>query len=235
MKSNIEMSERNSALFPDMRSELLDRKIPIRLISSKHGVPPYVLYHYRKHLSLNASYKPHNRNREVGNRYGSYTVVSFDNSNEGRLKYICRCDCGTTKSVFLSNLRNGYTKSCRRCGINSRGGHHNWKGHGEISGQRWYHICRLARMQTEPMSITLQHIWELFLSQDRRCALSRLPISFAKHWGMAWTASLDRIDSSRGYVIGNVQWLHADVNRMKTDLPQSRFLQLVKLIAENVK
>lgn len=47
------------------------------------------------------------------------------------------------------------------------------------------------------------------------------------------TASLDRIDSSKGYVEGNVQWVHKDVNYIKQDLEESYFKKLCKLITEN--
>jgi hypothetical protein len=47
------------------------------------------------------------------------------------------------------------------------------------------------------------------------------------------TASLDRIDSSKGYCEDNVQWVHKDINRMKNTFDQDYFISLCKLIAEN--
>ena len=38
------------------------------------------------------------------------------------------------------------------------------------------------------------------------------------------TASLDRIDSSKGYTIDNVQWVHKKVNMMKKDMSDSEFI-----------
>jgi len=37
---------------------------------------------------------------------------------------------------------------------------------------------------------------------------------------------LDRIDSKLGYVRGNVQWIHKDLQTMKWDLPEDRFIRL---------
>lgn len=39
------------------------------------------------------------------------------------------------------------------------------------------------------------------------------------------TASLDRIDSSLGYIEGNVQWINKEINYMKMDLPQDKFIE----------
>lgn len=46
--------------------------------------------------------------------------------------------------------------------------------------------------------------------------------------------SLDRIDSKKGYVVGNVQWVHKDINRMKNTFPQDYFIQVCKQIAAKV-
>ena len=45
------------------------------------------------------------------------------------------------------------------------------------------------------------------------------------------TASLDRIDSSKGYVPGNIQCVHKDINALKTDFSEERFLELIHMIA----
>ena len=45
------------------------------------------------------------------------------------------------------------------------------------------------------------------------------------------TASLDRIDSDGAYTIDNVQWIHKDINRMKSNLKQENFIEYCRLIA----
>lgn len=47
------------------------------------------------------------------------------------------------------------------------------------------------------------------------------------------TASLDRIDSTKGYVEENVQWVHKDVNFMKSNLTEQRFKELISKIYHN--
>ena len=66
----------------------------------------------------------------------------------------------------------------------------------------------------------------MFLNQERRCALSGVPISFEDH-----TASLDRIANAVGYVKGNVQWLHKHVNMGKRDISQEVFIQMCRDVA----
>ena len=49
------------------------------------------------------------------------------------------------------------------------------------------------------------------------------------------TASLDRIDSTKGYIEGNVQWVDKIVNAMKWNIPEKYFIEICKTIAKNQK
>ena len=47
------------------------------------------------------------------------------------------------------------------------------------------------------------------------------------------SASLDRIDSNLGYIIGNVQWVCLGINYTKLNYSDSELHFLLKLIKEN--
>lgn len=49
-------------------------------------------------------------NTLVGQKFGKWTVLKPDKSRP--TYYICKCDCGTIKSVFANSLKNGVSKSC---------------------------------------------------------------------------------------------------------------------------
>jgi len=71
----------------------------------------------------------------------------------------------------------------------------------------------------------------LYERQNRKCAISGLPIVFGKH-NTETTASLDRIDSAIGYEKDNIQWVHKDVNIMKNIFPLEYFLGMCKKITD---
>jgi hypothetical protein len=49
----------------------------------------------------------------TGQRFGRLTVVSYQGKSKKRISlWLCDCDCGCTRIVLSSNLRNGHTKSC---------------------------------------------------------------------------------------------------------------------------
>ncbi len=53
---------------------------------------------------------------ETGNRYGSLVVIeAHDTRRFGNVVWVCKCDCGNTKPVVGTYLRNGNTKTCGCC------------------------------------------------------------------------------------------------------------------------
>jgi hypothetical protein len=112
-----------------------------------------------------------------------------------------------------------------------------WTGHGEISGTYWSRLKHDASKRELEFDMSIEDGWNLFLKQGRKCALSGVSIKFAKmtndYWRRGTTASLDRIDSSVGYVSGNVQWVHKTVNKMKQNIPESELLKWCRLLIQH--
>lgn len=164
-----------------------------------------------------------------GIRYGRWTVISYSHGDAHRTRYwLCRCDCGVEQAIRGRNLREGQSRSC---------GCHTNTGYGNLSGSYWATVisnARNRRMGEIPVEITIQYASNLLDMQDHKCALTGITIQGARLWKdrKIQTASLDRIDSNRGYLEDNVQWVHKDVNNMKGNFDQDYFIQLCKLIAK---
>lgn len=63
--------------------------------------------------------------------------------------------------------------------------------------------------------------------------LSGVALVFSRTRKNETTASLDRINSSIGYIEGNVQWVHKDVNKMKMAMVEDKFLYWCKTISQH--
>jgi len=140
--------------------------------------------------------------------------------------YLCLCSCGKTIEVLGNSLQSGNTKSCG-CTSRKRGKDHpNFKGYGEINITYWNSVMFGAKSRKLEVGITLEDIWNLFLKQDRKCALSGVKLGFAptRKTIQLQTASLDRIDASKGYIEGNIQWIHKHLNAMKWKLTDEDFI-----------
>jgi len=87
----------------------------------------------------------------IGRKFGRLLVI--DNAGHNRWKaaqWLCKCDCGTEKTVLGSNLVNGVTKSCgclRRekmieAGKSGKGEKNNNYKHGQTGTKAF--ICRIS-------------------------------------------------------------------------------------------
>lgn len=142
----------------------------------------------------------------------------------------CKCTkCGEMHELTNRQLLSGYKTRCTKSFRS-----HNWTGHELITGSLWTRIKKQAVARELDFTLTIEQAWEMFENQKRRCALSGLNISFGSGKS-GHTASLDRIDSTKGYVLDNVQWVHKEINMMKRNLPEAHFLNLCKLVSDHKK
>lgn len=107
---------------------------------------------------------------------------------------------------------------------------------GDIHQSYIYILMDRAKRNSLEFDLDGDYLWSLFIKQNRRCALSGLDLQFPKAWGIKSkkdiTASLDRINSSIGYIKGNVQWVHKTINTMKMDMLDQEFINICKKVAE---
>lgn len=165
-----------------------------------------------------------------GRVFGRLRVLGLSEiSRNGHSRWHVRCECGTEKTVLGTHLVSGKTVSCS-CKMREGRPRH-FKGVGKVPKSYWNNLLRGASgdKNRNPIdfSITLEYIADLFEKQSGKCYLSGIPISFRDK-----TASLDRIDSSKGYEEGNVGWSHKDINMMKRHYTKEYFTFLCRKVTE---
>ena len=171
----------------------------------------------------------------LGQKFGDWEVISENTEKYKRwYKFHVRCKCGNEKFVPSNTLRTGRSTCCRNCGTDKH-----YKGIGNLSSTFFSRILEGARVRNIEVSITMEDVLDLLEKQDYKCALSGIPLIMSKTFSKdrtkqvsSTTASLDRIDSSKGYVLENVQWVHKDINNIKQDYTVEELIQYCKLIYE---
>jgi predicted Zn-ribbon and HTH transcriptional regulator len=160
------------------------------------------------------------------------SLGDYAKSSKVKVWWKCR-DCSHEWTATIGN-RIGRNSKCPKCRTFKSRGNTNprWTGFGEISGRQWNSIQQEAR-PTLDFTITIEYIWKLFLEQDKKCALSGEPLTM---WGMingqlSGNSSLDRINSSKGYVPGNVQWIDKKLQHVKTKLTDEEFISICQKVA----
>jgi hypothetical protein len=172
---------------------------------------------------------------KVGQKFGKYTVIDSEIIINREAQILCQCDCGVLNTISCYTLLNGKSKGCLECN-NSRKKDKNptWKGFENISGKYYGRIKRNAEKRNIVFDVNIEYFNELLVKQKFKCNLSGLDISFShsKKDNYNATASIDRIDSNKGYVKNNLQWIHKDVNLMKNHFNQDYFLEICERITE---
>ena len=183
--------------------------------------------------------------KNSGNKYGKLTVISFvavkESNTQSKTRasiFKCKCDCGNIGEYIGSQLKSGVVKSCG-CLIhdNIKKRNSKWTGTGGLSGTSWNRIVRnsinnrRAKRRNLLFTITKKEVWDLFLTQKGKCALSGIDLILDIGSRIKLqTASLDRIDSAKGYTIDNVQWVHKDVNCMKMAFDEKYLIEMCRKI-----
>lgn len=151
----------------------------------------------------------------AGHRYGNWTVLRFDDDSSScggrrRIAWICRCDCGNTKSITSEHLRLGGSNSCKargchqgvRMGMSRGKTYHAWKSMLARCYKRNNHNYR----NYGGRGITVCKEWSDPVSGF---------LSFLKDMGPAPTGmTLDRINPDGNYERSNCRWVTPDVQRI---------------------
>lgn len=177
--------------------------------------------------------------KRVGQKFGMLLITGvfreekIIGTSRSRYLFTCLCDCGNADYIAVPNhLIGGKTKSCgcRKRLIGQE--HPTYIGYKEISGKLWTRIKSGAKERNHIFDLDIKDAWELFIKQDRKCSLTGLDIGFDYK---KITASLDRIDSSLGYNMNNIQWVHKNINKMKNTFSQTEFIHFCTLVANHCK
>jgi predicted nucleic acid-binding Zn-ribbon protein len=163
----------------------------------------------------------------VGQYFGASTNTEF------------KClHCGKIYKAQPCNILNGNTKSCG-CRTFILVKEALYKGGKYISSTEFSGIKNKAKERNLEFSITIEDIDNLYEKQNKKCSLTGLDISFNSgqnnYIKIRGNASIDRIDNNKGYTVENIQILDKDINFMKRDFTQDKFITLCKMVVNNEK
>jgi len=194
------------------------------------GITRSAVCYHAKRLGLPKRNKD-KKTRKPGDIVGRWELIerTVDHKNRGLWK--CKCSCGEICLVQSGSLNFGKSKHCKKC-------NDQWNS-SLIPNRYWAAIICSAKARNLEFSLERESMEEMLKFQKFRCALSGLEIGFSNHWKehnkpKGSTASIDRIDSSKGYIDGNVWWVNKQINMMKQSLTVDEFLYFCKSVTRNL-
>lgn len=178
------------------------------------------------------------RKNRCGERFGKLVVVRYLGHIKKDAYWECRCECGGMKATRMRLLLAGLCKTCGQCPKPYGKNHPEWEGCGDLSSELWGIYRNGAKARGIEFGASIQHAWDLFQKQNGLCVFTGWPLKFNERSGDGLknrTASLDRIDSASGYVEGNLQWVHRDVNKLKKNMSDARFIELCIAVSNHAQ
>ena len=166
----------------------------------------------------------------TGRQFGLWTVISRSDDKSIATNYhtlwLCKCTCERIHSVERCNLIRGNSKGCWICRRNV------------IECNKfpkvWYRkLLEQAKQRGHYFEISEDELWQVWELQKGICSLSGLKIEITNALKTT-TASVDRIDNSLGYIIGNVWFIHKHLNMMKYRYDLNYFTEMCCRVADQV-
>ena len=166
---------------------------------------------------------------ETGSKYGRLTVVKY----VGDGKWFCKCECGNTNEVRGDALRSGRSRSCGCLAKESArqrrllpvgdaaftGVHDAYQRNAARRGLNW----ELSIKQFKVLTQGCCHYCGMVNSNE---------YGADKYNGSYIYNGIDRIDSSKGYIVDNVVPCCKYCNIAKNTMSQEEFMRWVKRIYE---
>lgn len=139
-----------------------------------------------------------------------------------------RFECPFCGSEFLTTptkVKSLHTKSCGCAAVGRR------TGSKYFSGDFLSRCKRGAKTRNIGWHLTKEDLDSIIEAQSGKCNLTNENLTYGYIPLSDYTASIDRIDSSKDYTKDNIQILHKDVNLCKQSLSQTDFINLCKAVA----
>lgn len=103
--------------------------------------------------------------------------------------------------------------------------------YGDITKAFWNRFLKNAEARGIEVKVCVEEVWELFLNQHKKCALSGQDLVFLISRDKT-TASIDRIDSNKIYTLDNIQIVHKYINVIKNSMSNKDFINLCCSVAK---
>lgn len=147
------------------------------------------------------------------------------NENKGARHYCSYKCCGIANHQHLLDNPNGYD-------ISQHSGEHRDE-HTELRK-----FINSARKRGKECNLTVGYLKQVWDEQAHKCIYTNIPLVLpcynyrkgASVNSTIYTASVDRIDSSQGYIEGNIQFVSMAINFMKHTMSHEQTLELINLI-----
>lgn len=170
---------------------------------------------------------------QPGDRPFRLTAFGEFMTDKSRTYLLAQCDCGKVVTVHPSKFWLGTTKSCGCLKAETiKAVPKKAKQHNLAEREVYLRYKRRGRSGGKGFSLTFESFLELTQQECAYCLKPPFRIKTHRDGDTFIYNGVDRIDSSRGYHLGNVQPCCRPCNVMKSDLTEDQFREHILRLAE---
>lgn len=202
-----------------------------------------------------------NKRKEfTGKRFGRLVVLGDAEdkvlpSGYKQRHVLCQCDCGSTTSPRLMDVKLGKTVSCgcygsaatsKRNVIMHREGRlktdHLRRGSEPDEYTNFRYILKATKRssrKSKSNTLTLEDVKRVWVAQNGRCAYSGLSLVCPTHSDTLQDtpqylkASIDRIDSDKGYHADNIHIVSQTINYAKNRMTHEEMIEFLSILRDS--
>lgn len=169
---------------------------------------------------LDKEYKDGKLLCHICGEYKDIDQFSFAGSN----KYIIRqnrdCRCNQCKTRQRKKVESEYSAQEKLMSVLQK---------------RWLGAKDRAQKKNIPFTITKEDLYNLWISQEGKCAISNLQMTYELNEGRIYTnISIDQIQPQLGYTKDNIQLVCMAVNQLKSDFSMQEVLTVCNAVVNNL-
>lgn len=189
------------------------------------------LYHGRTSSCKSCAARKRSQNISIGDKYKSWTVIDGPRSSKNQcIEWKVQCICGNTRWIQGNELIDpNRCFECQSCAQKKRAKQTTLDNGrvGDLNKTRYSKLKRSAEKRNIDFSVSIEYLWNLFQTQKQICGITGDYIQSIDE------ASLDRIDSSNGYIEGNVQWVTKQANVSKHIMSMEELYEFCKKVLKH--
>ena len=155
---------------------------------------------------------------KIGDKIKHWIVIDGPQIKNNTVQFKVQCDCGTSERWIQPNelLNPNKCFCCQKCA-------HKYNTQ-KLMLSQYNKIKHCAEIRNIKFMVSLQYLQELWNKQNHKCAITGQKIDNIRN------ASLDRIDSTKDYVQGNVQWTTVRANLSKHTMTMEELYNFCKQV-----